>query len=230
MVKSKKMSKGSLAVIILAVLLVLSMVLGLTGAWFTDKKNGGSNGSANFGKVSLAEITDTDYKVGEWTGTAENNLLVPGSSVAVSGGTITNDGTVSAYVLVDLVSKVAFGATEWDLTAAVTKENGVDVTGKTLADYISFGKLAAGELATGVTYDETNGIYKIEATKALTINGFNVELKTALPNTLTIAGTDVTFNGAADALTITVTVKVAAIQAANIEPAAAKTQLAELVK
>ena len=42
MVKSKKMSKGSLAVIILAVLLVLSMVLGLTGAWFTskDEKNG----------------------------------------------------------------------------------------------------------------------------------------------------------------------------------------------
>ena len=40
MVKSKKMSKGSLAIIILAVLLVLSMVLGLTGAWFTDKASG----------------------------------------------------------------------------------------------------------------------------------------------------------------------------------------------
>ena len=223
------MSKGSLAVIILAVLLVLSMVLGLTGAWFTDKANGGSDGSANFGKVSLADIADADYKVGEWTGT-ENNLLVPGSTVAVSGGTITNDGTVSAYVLVDLASKVTFGTTEWDLKAAVTKENGAEVTGKTLADYISFGTLTAGELGDGVTYDDTNGIYKMEAGKALTINGFNVELKTALPNTLTIADADVTFNGATEALTITVTVKVAAIQAANITAADAKTQLAELVK
>ena len=35
MVKSKKMSKTGIAVIVLAILLVLSMIMGLTGAWYT---------------------------------------------------------------------------------------------------------------------------------------------------------------------------------------------------
>ena len=37
MVKSKKMSKTSIAVIVLAIMLVFSLVLGLTGAWYTNK-------------------------------------------------------------------------------------------------------------------------------------------------------------------------------------------------
>ena len=38
MVNSKKMSKSSIAVIVLSILLVLSLILGFTGAWFTDDK------------------------------------------------------------------------------------------------------------------------------------------------------------------------------------------------
>lgn len=37
MVKSKKLNKSTVAVIVLALLLVLSLVLSATGAWFTDK-------------------------------------------------------------------------------------------------------------------------------------------------------------------------------------------------
>jgi hypothetical protein len=73
MVKSKKMSKTSIAVIVLALLLVLSMVLGLTGAWFT---NSGKNATADvnnltFGTIGSVSVTITGAKHYD----ADDNLL-----------------------------------------------------------------------------------------------------------------------------------------------------------
>ena len=52
MVKSKKMSKTGIAVIVLAILLVLSMVMGMTGAWYTKTAAGDG---AQSGTISLRD-------------------------------------------------------------------------------------------------------------------------------------------------------------------------------
>lgn len=52
MVNSKKMSKSTIAVILLSLLLCLSLVLTATGAWFTDKEAGTPDG-INFGIVDI---------------------------------------------------------------------------------------------------------------------------------------------------------------------------------
>ena len=100
MVKSKKMSKGSLAVIILAVLLVLSMVLGLTGAWFTSKgEDKTGTGTNTFGKVS---ITQADIANGTWTNTkyqTDGSVALPGTVYTMGDGTITNASNVDIYVI-----------------------------------------------------------------------------------------------------------------------------------
>ena len=82
MVKSKKMSKTSIAVIILALLLVLSMVLGLTGAWFT--KSGQNETAATnpastlyFGKLGDVVVS---AQAGTWK--AAGGAAIPASGQA----------------------------------------------------------------------------------------------------------------------------------------------------
>ena len=53
MVKNKKLSKSSVAIIVLALLLVASLVMGMTGAWFTDSVSKVENG-LKFGTVKLS--------------------------------------------------------------------------------------------------------------------------------------------------------------------------------
>jgi hypothetical protein len=88
MVNSKKMSKSAFAVIVLAVLLVLSMVLGLTGAWFTDTKSGST--SVTFGTVTL----------GTYTATSTVTNLLPGKTITVADASYT--GSVAAYYRVTI--------------------------------------------------------------------------------------------------------------------------------
>ena len=54
MVKNKKLSKSSVAIIVLALLLIASLVMGMTGAWFTATKEGGGNQTLTFGTVRIA--------------------------------------------------------------------------------------------------------------------------------------------------------------------------------
>lgn len=51
--KKKSISIHTVVTIVLAVLLALSLALGLTGAWFTDKATG--TGNVNFGKVEIGD-------------------------------------------------------------------------------------------------------------------------------------------------------------------------------
>lgn len=212
MVNSKKMNKSTVAVIVLALLLVLSLILTATGAWFTDKANSEKSDSAatGFGEVKLAAIDQSAYKVGDWTKLG-NDLLVPGSTLAVAGGDVTNAGTVDIYVKLGMTTEVTIAGNKYNLTDTVTKENGVEVEGKTLADYFAF-----GELATKAEAEEgSTAMYKLTVGSNLTVDGFDVEIKTALPNALTINGTDVTFNGNTEGVSVSVSVKVAAVQVAN---------------
>jgi hypothetical protein len=96
MVKSKKLSRGSLAVLLLALLLAVSMVVGLTGAWFTDKDNGSSSLPFTFGSVAVT-VGDTAMARSE-NDTINADLFLPGDKVAVQASTLTYGGTGDAYV------------------------------------------------------------------------------------------------------------------------------------
>ena len=115
MVKNRKMSKASVAIIVLALLLVFSLVMGITGAWFTDTKSNNAT-SLQFGTVSLAALNmGTGVSVTN-TIDASNEHLMPGSTVS---GTVTvqNTGNSAAW----LRYKIEFGGAG---AAHLTDENG----------------------------------------------------------------------------------------------------------
>ena len=92
----KKMNKSTVAIVVLALLLVLSLVLTATGAWFTDKDSVKQDSNLQFGKVAIS--LDGTTNAGNWTnlGTAEGNVM-PGSSYTGTI-TLTNDGDEDVWV------------------------------------------------------------------------------------------------------------------------------------
>ena len=78
MVNSKKMSKSSIAVIVLSIFLVLSLILGFTGAWFTDKKEGGTE-TVTMGTI---DISTSDAKVAV---SKDVELNMPGDKITIAG-------------------------------------------------------------------------------------------------------------------------------------------------
>ena len=97
MVKSKKMSKTSIAVIILALLLVLSMVLGLTGAWFTSSKDTNvSTNSLSFGKVGVITLSAEGVKHERYDSTQSKFVEVVSGPV-LPGDRVTAGALSFAY-------------------------------------------------------------------------------------------------------------------------------------
>ena len=96
MVKSKKMSKTSIAVIVLAILLSLSLVLGMTGAWFTSHYE--KNHEFTFGNVTITldgadwaavDINNASFaSSGLRLGSPEKHIM-PGDKIKFEG-TVTN--------------------------------------------------------------------------------------------------------------------------------------------
>jgi len=148
MVKSKKMSKTSIAVIVLAFLMVFSMIMTLTGAWFTAR-NATTPQDVNFkfGNVTMGISAETRVSNDEdgdnvWFEEGEiNNIEKDGSNVyeliagsrIITGITLTNTSTVDAYYVLKS-----------------TKLNGyylIDATAKKLipATNANLQKLAQGE-------------------------------------------------------------------------------------
>ena len=98
MVKSKKLSRGSLAVLLLALVLSLSMVVGITGAWFTDKFNANNDHPLELGTVSISALDGTGGTV-HYASTMNDsavNLLVDRDTFEINYG-IQNDSTVDIY-------------------------------------------------------------------------------------------------------------------------------------
>ncbi len=110
MVNSKKMSKSSIAVIVLSILLVLSLILGFTGAWFTDK-DAKSEQTINFGTIDVAldGTSDIGFKNGD--GSALTKPLMPGDKV-MAKAVVKNTGAEAYYVVRILVSAQVKGAEE----------------------------------------------------------------------------------------------------------------------
>ena len=102
MVKSKKMSKTSIAVIVLALLLVLSLVMGMTGAWFTAKTDNGEGISIQFGVISMdAEGSEVAFKRGNAALAPDEDYLMPGDKVNVELS-VENTGYEAVYYAVNL--------------------------------------------------------------------------------------------------------------------------------
>ena len=102
MVKSKKMSKTSIAVIVLALLLVLSLVMGITGAWFSSKVENTEVESSTFGfgevKITGTGATAVTYDI------YEGNVLkmTDGDVIHVANTlAITNASTVKILYIID---------------------------------------------------------------------------------------------------------------------------------
>ena len=68
----------------MALMLALSMVVGMTGAWFTDSEAGSDNVSKNFGTINLAAVTDTYTTTRTVANSDASEDLMPGDTVAVT--------------------------------------------------------------------------------------------------------------------------------------------------
>ena len=90
MVNSKKNTKSIIALVVLSLLLIASICLAATGAWFTDKK-AGTGVDVTFGTVN---IQNSDGAV---TVTMADAVAMPGDKLNVTGA-IKNDGTAKIWV------------------------------------------------------------------------------------------------------------------------------------
>ena len=119
MVEKKKMSKSSVAIIVLAVLLVLSIVMGMTGAWFTDKAAGGNQGGNNtfqFGQISSA-LTISSTAMSK---SIEGAKAVPGDSVALPAISVGYTADFKTYLFLTF-------------NDVVVKQNGTPLTNAQIA-------------------------------------------------------------------------------------------------
>lgn len=178
-----KNKKSVIALIVMALLLVASIALAATGAWFTDKAKGDGNATITFGKVDVnVEGTATLTK----SHTA--NLTVDGCSWEITGLTMTNSSTVDIYYAYSV---------------------SVEITGLEDAEKAYFtipegSSLDCAKLTAGTAPAEVG------------------ELKVEFDS-------DGAMNGSEKTATITVTVKIAAIQADHLTETEAKTELATLL-
>ena len=96
MVKSKKMSKTGIAVIVMAILLVLSMIMGLTGAWYTAESNAAGQQSTNIVlrdrwlslTLSAANGAVQTYRKDKTT-SVDPDEVMPGDYIKINSTTLT---------------------------------------------------------------------------------------------------------------------------------------------
>jgi len=144
MVNSKKMSKSTIAVIALSILLVLSLILTATGAWFTDQKSGSDTGTTkNFGIVVI-NLDDTAAGTLTQKGIANNAAIeeVVADTVYTAVWTVTNTGSEDVYfkisaseihLYVDDVEMNAAAQTAADISYTYQIETATDGVFETVA-------------------------------------------------------------------------------------------------
>ena len=139
MVNSKKASKSTIAIVLLSLLLVLSLILTATGAWFTDKATN-DTGKTNiaFGKVDVG-IEGTAKFTKNHTATE----VVDGCSWTINGLSFTNGSTVDVYYA-------------YNVTVKLLDSTGAEVTDSTVKGYFNIPDAVNGackKLAAGGTID-----------------------------------------------------------------------------
>jgi hypothetical protein len=94
MERARKISTQTLAIAILSVLLVASLLMTATGAWFTDSVDGG-DANATFGTIDLTGtgVQSLTINMNETGG----DVLMPGDTIDTNF-TIVNGGTADMFV------------------------------------------------------------------------------------------------------------------------------------
>ena len=157
MMKTKKISKQSLVIAVLSILLVLSMALYAAGAYFTDyAKTDGKGKTLNFGTVKI----DAEYQETTTSKTSYDGYVVPGDEFHYTGNIDVSKSTVETYVLIDLQFTLTIGGVVY--TELTTEANGdvkvVTVGGAALT---LNGWTQVTEGVTGLT--ATQKLYKVDA-------------------------------------------------------------------
>lgn len=111
MVNSKKNTKSIIALVVLSLLLIASICLAATGAWFTSKVEKDPKDLA-FGTIAISSTGETSVTATSKSGTTD--LLMPGDTLKISYS-VKNDGE-NAYV-VAVVKVEATAAAGKELTA-----------------------------------------------------------------------------------------------------------------
>lgn len=142
MVNSKKMNKSTVAVIVLALLLVLSLVLTATGAWFTDSQNG-DGATVNFGHIKLEADSVTVTHALQ----VERDYVMPDDTMTLTVAYKTDAQTLEAVWV------------RFKVTAQLTKvgEDAADITlslGEAAANYDEDGEYIYRKVAV----DAKNGV------------------------------------------------------------------------
>ena len=96
--KSKKMTKSTFAIIIMAIAMVAMLAFGGTYAYFTAQANTMESSEFTVGKVLLTEKAGATVST---TGT-----ILPGDKLVTGGLTYTNASTVDTYVAVVVTFKI----------------------------------------------------------------------------------------------------------------------------
>ena len=171
MVKSKKMSKTSIAVIILSLLLVLSMVLSLTGAWFTAGNKAidpGQGSNVHFGTFGNVTVT---LSAAEWkehnqtTGALQNvdtsarDYYMPGDLVTSTGVKFEYEGGSEGkvYYLIGMQHVAANNAQEAGFSSAAFSYFTINGSGKFVP--VSDQSPVAGELTLSKSVENHTGVY-----------------------------------------------------------------------
>ena len=188
MVNSKKMSKSTVAIVLLSLLLVLSLILTATGAWFTSgKSDNGQVGDKINMRADWLEVTVTASEQGALTlkrtvnGTEEtvtdHNDAMPGDTIEVSDVTgaqfvIKNDkGYAFYYIIVkdgaviDNEAKYVAKNGSADLSAIVAGDVKAE-TGMTTGSYTvdtSLTQDKCGALVLTLADTSAYGVYAIQA-------------------------------------------------------------------
>ncbi len=204
MVNSKKMSKSSIAVIVLSILLVLSLILGFTGAWFTDdKKTDLSNDGLKFGTVAikLDEGSAAEWKNKGYTKETETTNIVPGSSMAATL-TLSNTGTEDVYIKVESVANLSVGDKTLNDVEGITVKLEMDGTGTT------------NHGATAVQGQD--GIFRLNSEGKQDFK-ITISIATSVGNEISVGSDKVKLNGkdAQVDAALTLTLNVKAVQVAN---------------
>lgn len=177
---NSKNKKSVIALVVMALLLVASIVLAATGAWFTDKETGTSDKTLDFGKVDITLTNNLESAT--WSGLGTESKVMPGSKLA---GTfvLENAGDQDVYYTYTLSADLYSGETKIVLTEdqkALIKITAEPETALTKEAGKEFYKLAAG--STTVTFN-----IKVEISENLTnklgeyvMNGGDYTVKCAI--------------------------------------------------
>lgn len=189
------MSKSTVAIVLLSLLLVLSLILTATGAWFTSSdKAEGVDKTINVGKVEIAlsETTGMNVEYGSKNGATTVEKLVDKDTLKVTYG-INNTSDVDIYYIIK-----SFSVKVYDYSTG-TK-------GEELTAYEGYFGIADQFAASTTATKLENGADVNDATVTLTFDSDGVA------NTATAA---------VKAIYVELDLQIAAIQAAHIESAEA---------